>query len=124
MPLLIYPTGGSLTDWLRLQTLSLYQGLFKFADLSSSPYLEADNNILKRLDSGKIESYKTALESGRDIIMMRLTPIEISATLIRKLLHQGKSIKYLLPEEVESYIISNKLYKIELLLSGLPRQKV
>ncbi|MFA5845784.1 MAG: nicotinate-nucleotide adenylyltransferase [Thermodesulfovibrionales bacterium] len=84
---------------------------FKFADLSSSPYLEADNNILKRLDSGKIESYKTALESGRDIIMMRLTPIEISATLIRKLLHQGKSIKYLLPEEVESYIISNKLYK-------------
>ena len=86
---------------------------FKFAGLSSSPYIEADNNILKRLDSGKIESYKTALAGGRNIIMMRLTPIEISATLIRKLLHQGKSIKYLLPEEVESYIISNKMYKLK-----------
>ncbi len=84
---------------------------FKFADLASSPYLDADRNALKRLDSGKIESHKTRLRSGRDIIMLRLTPLEISATLIRKRVRQGKSIKYLLPEEVESYIISNKLYK-------------
>lgn len=83
---------------------------FKFEDLSSSPCLEANRNILKRIDSGKIESYKTGLKGGRDIIMLRLTALEISATLIRKLLKTGKGIKYLLPEEVESYIISNKLY--------------
>ncbi|TAL26861.1 MAG: nicotinate-nucleotide adenylyltransferase [Nitrospirae bacterium] len=98
----------SLTDFVVISRPS-----FRFEELSSSPYLEADGNILKRLDSGKIESYKTGLKGGRDIIMMRLTALSISATLIRKLLHQDKSIKYLLPEEVESYIISTKLYKIK-----------
>ena len=43
--------------------------------------------------------------------MMHITPVEISATGIRKLIKRGKSIKYLLPEEVESYIITHKIYK-------------
>lgn len=104
---------------------------FKFTDLSLSPYLKTDNppftkggqgrikkggmggfdKILKMLDAGKIESYKTRLKSGRDIIMLSLTSIGISGSEIRRLTKQGKSIKYLLPEEVESYIIANRLYK-------------
>ncbi len=83
---------------------------FRFSDLASSPYLNADIKILKKLDYGKIESYKTELKSGRDMIMMRLTSIDISATQIRSLIRERKSIKYLLPEEAESYIISNKLF--------------
>jgi len=83
---------------------------FKFTDLSLSPYLKADKNILKRLDTSKSGYYKTRLKNGRDIIMLRLTPIGIAATEIRKLIKHEKSIKYLLPEEVESYIISNKLF--------------
>ncbi|HLS53589.1 MAG TPA: nicotinate-nucleotide adenylyltransferase [Tissierellaceae bacterium] len=40
------------------------------------------------------------------------TPIiEISATEIRRRIKRGKSIKYLLPELVEDYIIKNKLYR-------------
>ncbi|MBI4689618.1 MAG: nicotinate-nucleotide adenylyltransferase [Nitrospirae bacterium] len=84
----------------------------KFTDISTSPFLGADEKILRKLDSGKIESYKTRLKSGREIIMLRLTPVAISATGVRKLIREGKSIKYLLPEEVESYIIANKLYKV------------
>jgi nicotinate-nucleotide adenylyltransferase len=83
---------------------------FKFFDLISSPYLKIERDILKKLDSGKTESHKTRLKTKKNVLMLRLTPVEISATAIRKMIKHGQSIKYLLPEEVESYIILNKLY--------------
>ncbi|MCG2710357.1 MAG: nicotinate-nucleotide adenylyltransferase [Thermodesulfovibrionales bacterium] len=84
---------------------------FKFVSLASSPYLKINKNILKNLDDAKLQNYKTKLKSGRDIIMMYIMPVEISATGIRKLIKRRKSIKYLLPEEVESYIITHKIYR-------------
>ncbi|OGW56739.1 MAG: nicotinate (nicotinamide) nucleotide adenylyltransferase [Nitrospirae bacterium RBG_16_43_8] len=86
---------------------------FKFTGLASSPYLRINKNILKKLDSAKLQTYKTKLKSGRDIIIMHITPFEISATGVRKLIKRGKSIKYLLPEEVESYIITHKIYRVK-----------
>jgi nicotinic acid mononucleotide adenylyltransferase len=35
----------------------------------------------------------------------------ISATNIRDYIKQGESVKYLLPAEVQSFIIKNKLFK-------------
>ncbi|MBA3071144.1 MAG: nicotinate-nucleotide adenylyltransferase [Nitrospirae bacterium] len=84
---------------------------FRFTDLVSSPYLKINKNILKKLDDAKLQTYKTKLKSGRDIIMVHITPVEISATRIRKLIKRRESIKYLLPEEVESYIITHKIYR-------------
>jgi nicotinate-nucleotide adenylyltransferase len=37
--------------------------------------------------------------------------MDISATAVRALVRAGKSIKYLLPEKVESYIILHRLYR-------------
>ena len=45
------------------------------------------------------------------IHLLKITLLEISSNYIRKRLGEGKSIRYLVPELVEDYIINNKLYK-------------
>ena len=40
-----------------------------------------------------------------------ITPIEVSSEDIRKRLKEDRSIRYLVPEKVRSYIIKHKLYK-------------
>jgi nicotinate-nucleotide adenylyltransferase len=86
---------------------------FKFIDLQTSPYAKINRRILRELDNGETETCKIKLKSNKDAILLRLTPIGISSTEIRRLIRQGKSIKYLLPAEVKSYIIANELYKME-----------
>ena len=48
--------------------------------------------------------------SGPKVLWQRTTLMDISATAIRRLVRQGQSIRYLLPEPVRGYIINNKLY--------------
>jgi nicotinate-nucleotide adenylyltransferase len=81
-----------------------------FANLSSSPYLSVAARILNRLDRRTIPSYGTTLRNGSAAMLVNVSPINISSTDIRSRLEQGKSVKYLLPVEVESYIISKRLY--------------
>jgi len=83
---------------------------FKFVTLISSPYIDSDKNDLERLDKGELESCTVKLKSNREVTAFRVSLMDISATEIRRLARKGKSIKYLLPETVESYIIANKLY--------------
>jgi nicotinate-nucleotide adenylyltransferase len=81
-----------------------------FQDLRSSPYLDADRNTLDLLDSGKSDLETVTLKSGRKAVLLRIIPFAISSTDIRRRLETGRSTKYLLPEQVESFIISNSLY--------------
>lgn len=48
--------------------------------------------------------------SGYHVLFLETTLMDISATGIRRLVRRGRSIRYLLPEQVRRYIISNKLY--------------
>ena len=82
----------------------------RFSDLLSSPYVAPGKDCFESIDCGETGSFSVKLQSGRDLVLLRLTPISISSTDIRKCIKTGLSIKYLLPAEVESYIISNKLY--------------
>jgi nicotinate-nucleotide adenylyltransferase len=82
-----------------------------FEDLMKSPYIKTGRKRLKDLDSAKAGHCKVKLKSNRNAFLLPLTPVGISSTEIRQLVRRGKSIKFLLPPEVESYIISSKLYK-------------
>jgi nicotinate-nucleotide adenylyltransferase len=47
---------------------------------------------------------------GAKVYFLATTLMDISATRIRSLVGRGRSIRYLLPEKVRRYIITNKLY--------------
>ena len=81
---------------------------FRFSGLS--PKIPVAPEALSGLDAHALEMYHQCLESGRDLFLLNITPMDISATAVRMTVREGKSIKYLLPETVESYIISHKLY--------------
>jgi len=78
---------------------------------SLSPMLSIYSAMMEALDASSIEIMTTYLKSGREAILLNVTPLQISATAIRNLVRMGKSIKYLLPEAVESYIISHNLFR-------------
>jgi nicotinate-nucleotide adenylyltransferase len=83
-------------------------GVF-FSSLSSR--IPADSNVLSALDTGERGLYRTTMRTSRELVLLKATTLDISATGIRKLARNGMSLKYLLPEAVESYIISNNLYR-------------
>jgi nicotinate-nucleotide adenylyltransferase len=77
---------------------------------SLSGMLRADYGMLAALDASSADVLPARIEGGKDAVLLNVTPFHISATMIRALLREGKSIKYLLPEAVESYIISHNLF--------------
>lgn len=82
----------------------------KFEDLLSSPYLDVERGDLKVLDDSDGEFKIFRLKSLKEAALVKITPIDISSSDIRRRMQAGQSVKYLLPESVESFIISNKLY--------------
>jgi nicotinate-nucleotide adenylyltransferase len=84
---------------------------YAFLDLQGSPFIKIKKPILKNLDASGTESHEATLPSQREAVLLRITPLSISSTEIRRLVRLGSSIKYLLPPAVQSYIITHKLYK-------------
>ena len=82
----------------------------RFEDMAASPYLSAKKAILRKLDREIETAYRTTLRNGSSIILIKVSPVNISATDIRTRMKQGQSVKYLLPADVESYIISHHVY--------------
>jgi nicotinate-nucleotide adenylyltransferase len=81
---------------------------FSFSSLH--PLVKADAEVFSALDACELRMHKTSLGDDGEIFLMNVTRMDISATAIRSLVPQGMSIKYLLPEKVESFIISHRLY--------------
>ena len=84
---------------------------FSFINLLPSPYLKnVHKKTLEEIDKGAKTAFSFDLNTGRKAYLCRIPALEISASIIRSLVREGKNIKYLLPDSVESYIISHKLY--------------
>jgi nicotinate-nucleotide adenylyltransferase len=77
---------------------------FELKELNASPYIE--DEIIK-FDAG-VTSF--TLKGGRQASVAAVSVFDVSSTTIRSLSMTGKSIKYLLPEAVEHYIFSHRLY--------------
>jgi len=75
---------------------------FDPADIGKSPYIKH-----------KEGPGLWVLSSGKRVIHVNITAMDISSTNIRDLLKKGKGIKYLLPETVEQYIYTYKLYSLD-----------
>jgi nicotinate-nucleotide adenylyltransferase len=82
----------------------------RFSELAGSSFLVAEQGALAALDRGGAGLVKAGLKGGREAHLLRATPMEISSTNIRALARAGRSLRYLLPEAVESYIMSHGLF--------------
>jgi nicotinate-nucleotide adenylyltransferase len=85
----------------------------RFRDLVTSPYLAPGQKCLKDLDDGNVAAHPLRLSSSKAVFLTRVTTMAISSTDIRRRIREGMSVKYLLPEETESFIISNRLYSAD-----------
>ncbi len=85
---------------------------YTFAGLADSPYLNGvPKKALRDLDKGSINHLNYDISRKRSGHLLRVTALNISASEIRDFVTAGRNVRYLLPDSVKSYIISNNLYR-------------
>jgi nicotinate-nucleotide adenylyltransferase len=100
-------------QWERLLPLCSFVVLsrqgYRFADLMKIDFMKGAAKELAGLDSGDL-MHAVFQPDGFKICLEMIPLYDISSTDIRNRIHESRTVKYHLPEAVETYIIKNKLY--------------
>lgn len=100
-------------EWARLLTMCSFVVLsrpgYHFSSLKKIEFLAPAEQDLGALDTG-ILAHQVIRTAGTSVYLEVIPLYDISSTDIRKRIRDKGSVKYLLPESVETYIIDNKLY--------------
>ncbi len=84
--------------------------LLTFHKWKNHEQILADHNLLVYPRKSSAQPIPANLQEHPRITLVPAPLLDISATFIRQCLKEGKSTRYLLPESVETYIKSKKLY--------------
>ena len=79
--------------------------------LQQIPIIAAVRGEMDRNDLQKQIAYLQERYPASQIALLDTPHIEISSTMIRENIRQGKTIKYYVPKDVEKYIYQQKLYQ-------------
>ena len=106
-------------SFVEISTWKDYDRLFSLCNMIiiSRPGFDLENcksqmseNLLSKF-SIDVENNVWHHGSGNSVYFHKGTLMDISGSIIRKLIKRGESIRYLLPSEVEEFIEKNRLYR-------------
>ncbi len=94
-----------------IQTWKDWQQLLELCPFIVMRRTEADlTPFLKTLGYRERGEGRFETRRGTPLLLLPVTPIRVSATLIRNLIKRGQSIRYLVPDPVREYILEKHLY--------------
>ncbi|MBW2202909.1 MAG: nicotinate-nucleotide adenylyltransferase [Deltaproteobacteria bacterium] len=105
--------------FLEIRTWKEYKYLFDYAHfviITRAGFQSHDlMSVLSELDAGikrkKDESDLFVAPSGKTVMLIRAAVMDISSTRIRTMIKENRSIRFLVPESVRTYIAEKGLYR-------------